>query len=322
MEKKKILVAGGAGFIGFHLCKKLLKDGHTVICLDNLSTGSKQNLNDYARHQNFKFIKQDITHMHSNLQSALNLEPQTLSVDVVYHLASPASISYISQHPIETALANSIGTQNLLELARKHNARFLFASSSEVYGDPQQHPQPESYWGNVNPSGLRSPYDEGKRFSEALCMAYQRSHKLAVKIARIFNTYGPQMNPGDTRVIPRFITAALRNQPLTVHGQGKQTRSFCYIDDLVAGLIKLMESSVTGPVNLGNPQEIKIIDLAKKIIKLTNSKSKIVFAQRPPDDPNRRQPDITLAQTKLSWQPRVSLAEGLRLTRESLSERK
>lgn len=302
---KNILVAGGAGFIGSHLCEKLLELDNRVICLDNLSTGSRLNISDLERNPSLLFVKGDTRSV--ELENMLAVK----QVSEIYDLASPASVDYVCQRPIEATTANSLGTYNLLQLAEKHHARFIFASSSEVYGDPSQHPQREDYWGNVNPVGVRSGYDEGKRFGEALCMAYKRERNLEIKIVRIFNTYGPRSSRSDSRVVPSFINKALQNMPLLVHGQGEQTRSFCYVSDLVDGLVKMMDCREAGPVNIGNPDEYKIIDLAEKIIKLTGSVSQIQFTQRPKDDPSRRKPDISLANRLLNWHPKVNLNDGL-----------
>lgn len=302
---KTILVSGGAGFIPSHLCKHLIEEGNHVLCIDNFSTGSKRNIEQFFQNKNFEFTQGDIRD--KNLIDKFS----HFSINQIYHLASPASVTHIVKHPIEAATVNSIGTYNLLELAMKKNAKLLFASSSETYGDPKEHPQKESYRGNVSPVGVRSGYDEGKRFGEALCMAYYREKGVDIKIVRIFNTYGPNSSPQDSRIVPTFITQALNNQPLTVHGDGKQTRSFCYVGDMVLGFIKMMESDQTGPINLGNPVEYEVIDVAKKIIKATNSKSEIKFTKRPIDDPQVRKPDITLAKEKLNWEPAVSFDEGL-----------
>lgn len=307
---KTILVAGGAGFIPSLLCESLLKEGNKVVCLDNLSTGSEENIEDFKKNKNFIFLKGDTRDLNS-LE-----ELKKTPFDQIYDLASPASVTYIMDYPVEAATANSLGTKNLLDLTLEKKARFLFASSSEAYGDPKEHPQKESYWGNVNPIGVRSGYDEGKRFGEALCMAYHRQLGVDIKIARIFNTYGPNSSPKDTRVIPRFVTQALRNEPLTVHGNGEQTRSLCFVSDMVEGLVKLMESEETGPINLGNPLEMKVIEIAKKVIEATGSSSKITYTERPKDDPSVRQPDIYLAKEKLNWESKVSLDEGLKLTIE------
>lgn len=304
---KTILVAGGAGFIGSHLCKKLLDSGEYVICLDNLSTGDKGNILPFFEKKNFQFIHTDTRQL--NLSELLPADIQE-----IYDLASPASVTYICDHPIEAATVNGRGTKNLLDLSREQTSKFLFASSSEVYGDPREHPQKESYWGNVNPVGIRSGYDEGKRFGEALCMAYHREALVNVKIARIFNTYGPNSSPEDSRVIPRFVTQALRNNALTVHGDGTQTRSMCYVSDMVDGLISMMASEQTGPINLGNPEEYQIIDIVKKIIEMTKSSSKIIFTKRPIDDPALRRPDIALAKSQLDFSPKISFEKGLKKT--------
>lgn len=303
MNHKRILVAGGAGFIGSHLCQALIERGHYVFCLDNLVTGDKKNIRTLLENPQFQFIQSDTR----TITFAEN-------IDEIYDLASPATVTYVSDHPVDVAIANSIGTKNLLDLAQKSNAAFLFASSSEVYGDPQLNPQPETYWGNVNPVGIRSGYDEGKRFGEALTIAYTKEIGVKGKIVRIFNTYGPHSSPNDSRVIPHFITRALMNEPLPVHGDGTQTRSFCYVSDMVIGLITMMESREIGPINLGNPREYQILEVARKIIMMTGSSSKISYVSRPTDDPSRRKPDITLAREKLNWKPEVNLEEGLNRT--------
>jgi dTDP-glucose 4,6-dehydratase len=307
------VVTGGAGFLGSHLCDKLVADGHKVVCVDNLETGSLQNV-EHLRGDAFTFIHHDMT-------SHLEIEGP---VDFVYHLASPASpIDYL-RLPLQTLKVGSHGTHNALGLAKWKRARFLLASTSEVYGDPLIHPQPETYWGNVNPIGPRGVYDEAKRYAEALTMAYHRQQGLDTCIVRIFNTYGPRMRPHDGRAIPTFLRQALAKEPLTVFGDGSQTRSFCYVDDLIRGLIALAESGEHLPVNIGNPGEYTLLELAQKVVEATGSTSEIVFEALPVDDPKVRQPDITRARQLLGWEPQVSLEDGLRRilqanTRESLS---
>lgn len=298
----RILITGGAGFIGSHLCDYLIKKGNDVICVDNLFSGSKDNIRHLLSHPCFKFIHHDIT------------DPLFIEVDQIFHLACPASPVHYQYNSIKTIKTNVMGTINMLGLAKRVGARILLSSTSEVYGNPKVHPQKEEYWGNVNPIGPRSCYDEGKRVAETLMMDYHRQNNVDIRIVRIFNTYGPRMALDDGRVISNFIVQALKGEPITVYGDGGQTRSFCYISDLIEGLIKAMESDLIGPVNLGNPNEIKIIELAKIILKLTNSKSEIVFRPLPTDDPIRRCPDITLARKRLNWQPIVSLKEGLKET--------
>jgi UDP-glucuronate decarboxylase len=301
---KKILVTGGAGFIGSHLCEKLLADGHEVLCIDNYFTGLKSNISHLINSHNFELMLHDIT------------VPLYVEVDEIYNLACPASPIHYQYCPIQTLKTNVYGSVNMLDLAKRIDAKILQASTSEVYGDPLVHPQIESYWGNVNPIGTRACYDEGKRCAETLCSSYFYKEKVQVKIARIFNTYGPRMQPYDGRVISNFIIQALQKNDITIYGNGSQSRSFCYIDDLVEGLIKLMatENDFVGPVNLGNPIEISILDVAKKIIELTNTLSKIVYKPLPQDDPKRRCPDISLARDKLNWHPNISLEEGLKRT--------
>jgi dTDP-glucose 4,6-dehydratase len=295
------VVTGGAGFLGSHLCDQLLAEGHRVLCVDNLDTGSLQNI-EHIRENNFVFLNKDVT------------EPLFLEepIDFLYHLASPASpIDYL-RLPLHTLKVGSYGTHHMLGLAKFKRARFLLASTSEVYGDPQVHPQPETYWGHVNPIGPRGVYDEAKRYAEALTMAYHRQQGVNTSIARIFNTYGPRMRPYDGRAIPTLVRQALENKPLTVFGDGSQTRSFCYVDDLVRGLVLLAESDEHLPVNLGNPDEMTVLELAESVIRETDSRSEIVFEARPVDDPQVRQPDITRARQILGWEPKIELQEGLR----------
>jgi|TARA_A100001388_G_scaffold54158_1_gene37019 UDP-glucuronate decarboxylase len=301
---KKILVTGGAGFIGSHLCKKLLDEGNDVLCLDNYFTGTKENISSLFKSPYFEVIRHDVCF------------PLYVEVDEIYNLACPASPIHYQHDPVQTTKTSVHGAINMLGLAKRINARILQASTSEIYGDPETHPQEENYWGNVNPIGPRSCYDEGKRCAETLFFDYYRQHNLDIKVVRIFNTYGPNMHPNDGRVVSNFIVQALTNQDITVYGNGDQTRSFCYIDDLISGIFKMMssEEKFIGPVNLGNPVEFKIIDLAKTIIKLTNSKSKIVNKELPTDDPIRRKPNISLAKNVLDWEPSFNLEEGLKLT--------
>lgn len=303
---KTIIVTGGAGFIGSHLCDALVAKGNKVICIDNFITGQKKNIQALLSNKNFKLIEEDITE---------NIFIQE-KVDEIYHLASPASPAAYGRHPIETMLVNSIGTKEMLELAKEKNAKFLLASTSEVYGQPLEHPQKESYYGNVNTVGARSCYDESKRFAETLAFNYAKKFKLRARIARIFNTYGPRMLENDGRVIPSFIVNALKGKPLIVFGKGKQTRSFCFVSDMVNALIKLMDSNYSMPINLGNPEEISILELAEKIIKQTKSNSKIIFKGKDKDDPEKRKPDISKAKKILKWQPKITLNEGLKKTIE------
>ena len=298
---KKVLITGGAGFIGSHLCERLIKEGYQVICMDNLITGKKENISHLLNNTDFKFIQYDVS-------KYINIEED---LDYILHFASPASPIDYQLYPIQTLKVGSLGTHNTLGLAKAKGAVFLLASTSEIYGDPLVNPQKEDYWGNVNCVGPRGVYDEAKRFAEAITLAYHRTHKIDTKIARIFNTYGPMMRKDDGRAVPNFITQALNNQPITVYGDGSQTRSFCYIDDLVDGIYKLMLSGLNEPVNLGNPNEITILNLAKKIIKFANSKSKIVHKPLPVDDPKVRCPDIEKAKSELSWLPQVNLEEAL-----------
>ena len=296
----RILVTGGAGFLGSHLCESLLEKGADVVCVDNFFSGSKDNIRHLFSHPYFELIRHDIIH------------PLFVEVDKIYHLACPASPLHYQYNAIKTVKTNVIGTINMLGLAKRTKARILLASSSEIYGDPELHPQPESYWGNVNPIGLRSCYDEGKRVAETLMMDYHRQNKVDTKIVRIFNTYGPRMALNDGRVVSNFIVQALRGEPLTVNGDGSQTRSFCYVSDLIQALITMMETEdFTEPMNLGNPTESTILELAEKIIKLTKSASKIIHKPLPSDDPIRRCPDISLAKERFGWEPKIGLEEGL-----------
>ena len=302
--KKRILVTGGAGFIGSHLCERLLNEGNEVICVDNFFTGSKQNIVHLLDNPYFEVVRHDITF-------SLYIE-----VDEIYNLACPASPIYYQFDPVQTTKTSVIGAINMLGLAKRLKIKILQASTSEVYGDPEIHPQPESYRGNVNPIGPRACYDEGKRCAETLFFDYYRQLKIKIKVIRIFNTYGPKMQPDDGRVISNFIVHALKNKDITIYGDGSQTRSFCYVDDLVEGIIKMMNSreNFVGPVNLGTPEEFTILDLAKKINKLTNSKSKIIYKPLPEDDPKQRQPNIELAKKELKWEPKIQLDEGLKKT--------
>ncbi len=299
--KKRVLITGGAGFIGSHLCNVFIKKGYSVICIDNLVTGRLDNIKHLLNNKNFRFVKHDVT-KYINIKDKL---------DYVLHFASPASPVDYLRYPIKTLKVGSLGTHNALGLAKAKKAKFLLASTSEIYGDPLVHPQKEDYYGNVNCVGPRGVYDESKRFAEAITLAYHRTHKIDTKIARIFNTFGEKMRKNDGRAIPNFVIQALNNRPLTVYGDGSQTRSFCYIDDLIDGIYKLMLSGLNEPVNLGNPHEITILEATKKIIKLTKSKSKIVHKPLPVDDPKVRQPDIRKAIRLLKWKPKISLEEGL-----------
>ncbi|MEM1193115.1 MAG: UDP-glucuronic acid decarboxylase family protein [Pseudomonadota bacterium] len=304
LDDEQILVSGGAGFIGSHLCARLLDTGKTVICADNYFTGTKANIASLLNHQNFEAIRHDVTF------------PLYIEVDQIYNLACPASPVHYQYDPVQTTKTSVHGAINMLGLAKRTGARIFQASTSEVYGDPEVHPQTEDYWGRVNPIGPRSCYDEGKRCAETLFFDYHRQHGLAVKVARIFNTYGPHMHPNDGRVVSNFIVQALTGEDITIYGTGEQTRSFCYVDDLVDGFIKLMESdaSITGPVNLGNPSEFTMLELAEKVITLTGLSSKISFKPLPQDDPRQRQPDISLAKSALDWSPKVALDDGLKET--------
>ncbi|MBI1812050.1 MAG: SDR family oxidoreductase [Nitrospirae bacterium] len=301
---KRILVTGGAGFLGSHLCERLLNDGYEVLCLDNFYTGRKANVAQLMSNPYFEVMRHDICF------------PLYVEVDEIYNLACPASPIHYQFDPVQTTKTSVHGAINMLGLAKRVKAKILQASTSEVYGDPQIHPQDEIYWGNVNPVGLRSCYDEGKRCAETLFFDYHRQHKLKIKVARIFNTYGPRMHPNDGRVVSNFIVQALKGEDITVYGDGSQTRSFCYVDDLIEGIVGLMNSpdDFTGPMNMGNPNEFTIMELAEKVIDMTGSKSKIVFKPLPPDDPTQRQPDITLAKNVIKWEPKVSLSEGLKKT--------
>ena len=298
----RILVTGGAGFIGSHLIDRLMAQGHEVICIDNFYTGRKVNLLPWLDNPNFEFIRHDIT------------EPIRLEVDRIYHLACPASPVHYQYNPVKTIKTNVLGTLNMLGLAKRVKARFLLASTSEVYGDPDVHPQPEEYRGNVNPIGIRACYDEGKRLAETLSFDYHRDNKVDIRVARIFNTYGPRMLPDDGRVVSNFVVQALQGKALTVYGDGSQTRSFCYVSDLVEGLMRLMDGEHTGPVNFGNPDEYSILELAQKIQGMINPDAELIFKPLPQDDPKQRQPDITRARTYYDWEPTIPLAEGLEKT--------
>ena len=304
MPKKTVLITGGAGFLGSHLCDRFIARGFKVMAVDNLITGAQRNIAHLSRHKDFKFIRHDISR-------SLKVAGR---VHYVLHFASPASPVDYMNHPIATMQAGAQGTQNALDMARAKKAIFLLASTSEVYGDPLVHPQKESYWGNVNPNGPRSVYDEAKRFAEALTLAYHRVHRVNVKIARIFNTYGPRMQIKDGRVVPNFIDQILRKQPLTVYGNGKQTRSFCYVDDLVDGITKLLFSKLQGPVNIGSPREFTILKFARLVQKIYDPDARIVFMPLPKDDPKQRRPDITLARRTLGWEPKVPLEKGIQMT--------
>lgn len=305
---ERILVTGGAGFIGSHLCKRLLDDGNQVICLDNFFTGVRSNVERLQVNPNFELVEHDIT------------QPFEADVTQIYNLACPASPPHYQFNPIKTLKTSVLGMMNVLELAHKCNAKVLQASTSEIYGDPLMHPQIESYWGNVNPIGIRSCYDEGKRCAETMMMDYHRQYGVKIKIVRIFNTYGPLMLPNDGRVVSNFIIQALKNQDITIYGEGKQTRSFCYVDDLIEGFIRMMASDLTGPVNLGNPSERTILDLAKLIISMTNSNSKLIFKPLPSDDPIKRRPDVSLAKRELDWEPKVDIECGLAKTIDYFSQ--
>lgn len=301
MKKKKILVTGGAGFLGSHLCERLLNDGHEVICLDNYFTGHKDNIIHLMEDPFFEVVRHDVT------------MPFYIEVDEIYNLACPASPIHYQYNAIKTIKTSVMGAINMLGLAKRMKAKILQASTSEVYGDPQVHPQTEDYWGHVNPIGIRSCYDEGKRCAESLFFSYHRQNNVRIKVMRIFNTYGPRMDPDDGRVVSNFIVQALKNEDISIFGDGKQTRSFCYVDDLVEGMIRLMETGdhVNGPINVGNPEEFTMLQLAETIIRLTNSDSKLVHKELPADDPLQRQPDISLAKKELGWEPKIKLENGL-----------
>ena len=301
---KKILVTGGAGFLGSHLCDRLINDGHDVLCVDNFFTGSKVNVAHLINNPHFELMRHDVTF------------PLYVEVDQIYNLACPASPIHYQHDPVQTTKTSVHGAINMLGLAKRVKARILQASTSEVYGDPAVHPQTEDYWGNVNPIGPRSCYDEGKRCAETLFFDYYRQNNVDIKVVRIFNTYGPRMHPNDGRVVSNFIVQALQGQDLTIYGDGSQTRSFCYVDDLIEGFVRMMDTDLgfTGPINIGNPNEFTMLELAEQVIKIVGGKSKLVFMPLPTDDPKQRKPNISLAQTKLSWQPTVQLDEGLKET--------
>jgi UDP-glucuronate decarboxylase len=300
---KRILVTGGAGFLGSHLCDRLIADGHHVLCADSLFSGSKDNIEHLLHHERFEFIHHDVT------------IPLFVEVNEIYNLACPASPIHYQNDPVHTIKTCILGALNMLGLAKRTGARIFQASTSEIYGDPNIHPQKESYWGNVNPIGIRSCYDEGKRCAETLFFDYRREHKLDIRVARIFNTYGPRMKKNDGRVVSNFIVQAINNDPITIYGDGSQSRSFCYVDDLIEGIVRLMNhDEFTGPINLGNPNEFTMLQLANKLIKLTGSQSELIFKELPEDDPRQRQPDIKLAQEVLGWTPSIQLDEGLEKT--------
>ena len=299
--RKRILITGGAGFLGSHLSERLLNEGHDVLCLDNFFTGTKDNVAHLLGNPNFELMRHDVTF------------PLYVEVDEIYNLACPASPIHYQHDPVQTTKTSVHGAINMLGLAKRTGAKLMQASTSEVYGDPEVHPQPEGYWGRVNPIGIRSCYDEGKRCAETLCFDYHRQHGLNIKVARIFNTYGSRMHPNDGRVVSNFIVQALQNIPITIYGDGSQSRSFCYVDDLIEGFVRLMGSAdgFTGPVNLGNPNEFTIKELAEQVIEMTGSKSELIFEPLPQDDPTQRQPDISLARRELGWEPKTQLREGL-----------
>lgn len=301
---KKILVTGGAGFLGSHLCERLLEKGHEVLCVDNYFTGAKANIRHLFENPQFELMRHDVTF------------PLYVEVDEIYNLACPASPIHYQHDPVQTTKTSVHGAINMLGLAKRVGAKILQASTSEVYGDPSVHPQSESYWGNVNPIGIRSCYDEGKRCAETLFFDYHRQHQVGIKVMRIFNTYGPRMHPNDGRVVSNFIVQALKGDPITIYGEGQQTRSFCYVDDLISGMISLMETGphITGPINIGNPNEFTILELARRVIELTGSRSELVYKALPGDDPQQRQPDISLAEAELNWSPTIELDQGLERT--------
>ncbi|MBP2291431.1 UDP-glucuronic acid decarboxylase family protein [Azospirillum rugosum] len=303
-ERKRVLVTGGAGFLGSFLCERLLADGHEVLCVDNYFTGSRENIGHLLDHRNFEVLRHDVTF------------PLYVEVDEIYNLACPASPIHYQFDPVQTVKTSVHGAINVLGLAKRTRAKVFQASTSEVYGNPSVHPQPESYWGNVNPTGPRACYDEGKRCAETLFFDYHRQYGVRIRVARIFNTYGPRMHPQDGRVVSNFIVQALRNEPVTIYGEGTQTRSFCYVDDLIEGFVRLMsaEDDVTGPINFGNPGEFTVLELAELVIEMTGSKSRITFKALPQDDPLQRKPDIAQAREKLGWHPTIPLAEGLEKT--------
>jgi UDP-glucuronate decarboxylase len=298
------MITGGCGFLGSHLCEQMLAKGHEVICVDNCFTGTKRHIRKLLDHHRFEFLRHDVTF------------PLYVEIDQIFNMACPASPIHYQYDPVQTVKTSVHGAINMLGLAKRVRAKILQASTSEIYGDPEIHPQPESYWGRVNPIGLRACYDEGKRCAETLFFDYHRQHQLKIKVARIFNTYGPRMHPNDGRVVSNFIVQSLKNAPITIYGDGGQTRAFCYVDDLVDGLIRLMETpdEFTGPVNLGNPVEFTILELARKVIELTGSKSKIIHEPLPQDDPKQRKPDISVAKSELQWEPKVTLEQGLKNT--------
>lgn len=303
-DQKRILVTGGAGFLGSHLCERLVEEGHQVICLDNFFTGSKKNIEHLKDNSNFEVLRHDV------------IFPINIEVDQIYNLACPASPVHYQHDPIQTTKTSVLGAINMLGLAKRTNSRIFQASTSEVYGDPEVHPQSEGYWGKVNPIGIRSCYDEGKRCAETLFFDYHRQHNIEIKVVRIFNTYGPRMHPKDGRVVSNFIVQAIRGENITIYGDGQQTRSFCYVDDLIDGFIRMMAShpGISGPINLGNPGEFTMLQLAEKILYLTGSKSKLIFMPLPKDDPKQRKPDITFAKSELNWEPKVNLEDGLKET--------